>query len=585
MNVVRPIYIKDGLLWKRAGSVLFLMLLLSLHSLAAQSQTFPGKKASVSITPLWLENATVDLAFKDADMETLLESIHEQTGITILKADAPVRKTFTIKFRGSLKEALNQIADNYDYNWTLSQKSNKTFLFRKRFQSPTEYPEWIEKEMLHVAEQICRALQSPDAVSEPYGNDMDLLHLLYHSLSPQQLQVIYQGGKLTVQDLDPGQMLLLNQEIYSVVIGGVGKTWQKMQARLAHLKDAKLVLRPSDGYKALTLIFPSSLDGTPDSLVVRYYHDDDIGPAAPQPLVSFVAQDLPISVSARHATNDKQQSPLQLQLDARMPRGRLGDLMRKIAEISRCKIRISDYLQDQTVSLWTNNCSLRSLMEMIAEQDELEWTYTPSAGLTILRRSTFVPASLSEVRAAFQIALPPDYRHFLGIDVAPDDWLKGSTDNMIQYYRGIAGGDIMAMRRTANRKSTSNNYDDPMMLQIWPTQPQRFPASEELDYKEWTPQTKEAVLWSLFANAMRAFFGTSRGLDVISGRLTPYEAHPELAVIQIIRSTNGQGGAFGYSSSAVDANGTPSSLGFYWTLKNASDPLSPSLQDILQRYK
>ncbi|MCW3052619.1 MAG: hypothetical protein JWN14_1789 [Chthonomonadales bacterium] len=551
----------------------------------AQSPFSKNTAIPLPVTPKWMETVTVELVFKAADMATILDKIHEQTGITIIREGSPVKSVADISFHGPLKAALDQIADTFDYIWVPSKKLSKALLMNKRFRSQEEHPEWHEKEMLHVSEQVCRALQSPLAVSEPYGNVRDLLHLLYHELSAEQLQSLYKGGKLTFQDLSAGQSLLLNQQIYSVALGGVNDSWIRLQSRLAHLKDAKLILKPAGTYKTLNIVFPPGADGTPDSVILRYYVAADLEADTVTASVPVKQErTTPLNVQAS-AQADEEQTTLQRRIDIRMQGGRLADLLQEISQHSRCKTTMADYLQEQHLSLWTKGCSIRSLMDLLAEQNEWEWTYTPLTGLNITRHDTYVPANLAEVSAAFQLAMPPGYRHYLGLGISPDDWLKDDEDPQIKFNRRIPGGDVMSMRRRSNRKASSNNPDDPIMLLIWPTQPQKFSNRAELSYKEWTSQTKEAVLWSLMAVAMRGFFGSGRGFDVVAGRLTPYESNPDLVRLQLDGLADGQYHVFGYSFAAFDPKGgETNSLAFAWTLKNAADPLSPYLLEISKRY-
>jgi hypothetical protein len=568
-----------------------LLLLLPLHHLAAQAmppaQELPGKAKGISAAlPKWIETTLVDLNFKDADMAAMLDKIHRETGITILREGAPVNVSANMVFHGSLKTALDQIAETFDYIWLPSQKLRNSLLFMKRYRSPEQHPEWHEKEMLHVTEQVCRALQSPFAVSESYGNERNLLHLLYHKLSAEQLQFLYQGEQLSFHDLDGAQTLLLNQQIYSVALGDTAHSWQAMQSRLAHLKDAKLVFHSYAIYKLLTLVFPSSVGGIPDSVVVRYYKDADLGPEAPQPsLVTMpLERTTPLSVQAEDHENSVQ-SALQRRVDIQMQGGRLGDLLRAVSQISQCKISLADYLQEQNLSLWTRGCSVRSLMDLLAEQNDWGWTYIAARGINIARRDTFVPANLSEVSAAFKIALPPGYRHFLGLGVPANDWLNGDEDKMVKHYRSLPGGDVVAMRNAANKKASKQSADDPVMLRIWPTQPQMFSNPAELPYKDWTPQTKDAVLGSIFAVALRGLF-VNRGIDVISGRLTCYESNPDLIRLHLgEQDKEGRFSAFGYSGTTFEPDGSHSMTGFFWTLKNAAAPLPLPLEEISQRYK
>lgn len=576
--------------WVHKIVLLCILFHLSLRCADAQSlsepQNIPGKETGTAplATPKWIETVTVDLAFKDADMATMLDKIHTQTGLTILREGVPIKATSNFTFHGSLKTAMDQIADTFDYNWTPSKTVRKALLFKKRFRTPEEHPEWYEKEMLHTAEQVCRALQSPFALSESYGNTRDLLHLLYHKLNPDQLQLLYQGGQLSFQDLNPGQSLLVNQQIYNVALGGVNSSWQHLQSRLTHLKDTKLVFKDVGLYNVLMLVFPPSADGTTDSVIMRIYNQTDPEPDAAESTAPVrIERTLSLSIQASSHDNEKQLM-LQRKIDVRMQGGSLADLMRAVSQRAQCKITLADYLKEQRLSVWTTSCSVRSFMDLLAEQHEWEWTYTSLTGIKIARRDTFIPANWAEVSTAFQFALPPSYRHFLGMGIDPEDWLHGDEDPKTVFNRGIRGGNMMTLRRKANFKASSDAVDDPVMLRTWPTLPQKFPNCKELLYKDWTSQTKEAILSSLFTLTMRGFF-ENRGFDVIQGRATPYERNTDLIRIHLAALKDGQYGLFGYSCTAFDPNyGMINSPGVFFPLKNAAEPLPPPLQEISGRY-
>jgi hypothetical protein len=574
-------------------AIVILLFLAQASALYAQvpppAQALQRKETAASLPPVpkWIDTATVDLEFKDADMVMLLDKIHEETGLTILREGIPVNMTFSFSFHGPLKTALDQIADRFDYVWLPSQKRSKSLLFMKRFRSQEDHPEWREKEMVHIAEQVCRALQSPLAISESFGNTRDLLHLLYHKLDSRQIETLYHGGKLSFDDLNASQALLLNQQIYSVALGDTNVAWQRLQYRLEHLKDAKLVFKVSGAYKLLVLVLPPTVGGTPDSVIMRYYTEADLASGAVEAAISPANTEhpMPMVVQPDRAQNDDQPA-LQTKVDVRMQGGHLVDLLAAVAARSHCKTTLPDYLREQSLSCWARGISVRALMDLLAEQNDWAWNYTEARGIDILRRDTFVPANLSEVSTSFQIALPPGYRHFLGIGVPADDWLKNTDDKLTQAYRGIPGGDADAMRNALIRKSVRNGRDDAMMLRIWPTQPQKFGNKEELLYKDWTPQTKDSVLWSLFAVGLQGLF-ENRGLDIVSGRLTPYETNPALLRLSLDgRDAQGSyvNGVFGYSCTTVDAAGTTNTTGFFWTLKNASAPLPAPLEEVFRRY-
>ena len=319
---------------------------------------------------------------------------------------------------------------------------------------------------------------------------------------------------------------------------------------------------------------------------MRFYTDADLGPGAPEPsaVTASVERTTPLSVQTS-AQENTAQSALQRRVDIQMQGGQLGDLLRAVSQCSQCKISIADYLQEQSLSLWTRGCSVRSLMDLLAEQNNWGWNYTEAKGISIDRRDTFVPANLSEVSAAFQTALPPGYRHYLGLGVPANDWLNGSEDKMVKHYQSVPGGDVIAMRNAAIRKASRQNPDDAVMSRIWPTQPQKFSNPAELPYTEWTPQTKEAVLGSIFAIALRGLFA-NRGIDVISGRLTCYERNPDLLRLDLSdKDSHGFFHVFGYIGTTTLPDGRNSSMSFYWTLKNAAAPLPPPLEAISQRYR
>ena len=242
----------------------------AMHLALAQKVRSPIPSTNVQPGVKWIEAFSVTLEMKSARMVDILAAIHAQTGVALAADDAPLIQKTDLTFRGPLKTALDRIADAFDYRWFPSKSVPKAILLQKRFKSNDDHPQFQQKDMLHIAGEVCRCLQNPLYVPGMVGEPRELFQILYHKLRDDQIRRLQSGQQLTIGDLDQSQQLLLYQSIHSMALKGITDGWVTLREQLSNLVHSRLEMKVYSGTRCLTLVLPAS-NGPDQTINLRFF--------------------------------------------------------------------------------------------------------------------------------------------------------------------------------------------------------------------------------------------------------------------------------------------------------------------------
>jgi hypothetical protein len=176
-------------------------------------------------------------------MDDMLASLTKQTHVNILVDGQPLLQKADIKLSGSLHDALDSIADAFDYTWSVSKGG--AVLMSKRFMSQDERPQVNLAEMLEMTRNMVRALTLVD-----YDKDETHWPLLVtqvaDSFTQQQRKVLESGERIHASDLQPQQKAALQQAILSNTFIKALRVWDGAIPNLENMERSKLQARKRD---------------------------------------------------------------------------------------------------------------------------------------------------------------------------------------------------------------------------------------------------------------------------------------------------------------------------------------------------
>ena len=185
----------------------------------------------------------VKFAAKLIAMSDMIAILSEKSGCSIVVDDEPLRKLGDIDIDGTVQEALDRIAQTFDYTWTLSKQG--VVLMSKAFNNPKEIPQMNLPEMRQMARTAIAALNS-------FPCDLDRMicytqaNLLFKSFSKEQAANLQQGVHLRLKDLTPDQAVLLQRLVTNEVLAGALTQWKTLLAGLDAVPTANGEYRESE---------------------------------------------------------------------------------------------------------------------------------------------------------------------------------------------------------------------------------------------------------------------------------------------------------------------------------------------------
>ena len=172
------------------------------QSMGASGQTVQSREQRLSMR--------VELAINEAQMSDLMKQISSRYGIGMIADGTPMLSKTNFAFSGTLHEALDRIADTFDYTFSITKSG--VVLFYKRFKNPDDRPQLNLNELRKSVKDMLTALPliESDPKHEGWGA---AIRELAQSMTPEQVQYLKGGKRLLFNDLQPAQQLLLARAI------------------------------------------------------------------------------------------------------------------------------------------------------------------------------------------------------------------------------------------------------------------------------------------------------------------------------------------------------------------------------------
>ncbi|MCW3095089.1 MAG: hypothetical protein JWL77_707, partial [Chthonomonadaceae bacterium] len=155
--------------------LLFLFVALVAGSRAESQETKPALPAH------FVEHVVAK--FHQETLKQIIAALDKQSGLNILIDGEPLAPMADVECDGTLEEALNKIADAFDYNWKVGKGG--IVLLNKRFRNRSDAPQASVAELTHLVQNMSGIFALTKVEPDPsYGQT--LLNKFAQSITEKQ---------------------------------------------------------------------------------------------------------------------------------------------------------------------------------------------------------------------------------------------------------------------------------------------------------------------------------------------------------------------------------------------------------------
>jgi len=234
---------------KPPGSLLFAgSMFLFLTGCIHAQQNPPAPAAALS-------QRSVKLSLKAQRFDTVITALSTKLGLNILADDEPLTENVTLEFEGSVSEALDRVAEAFDYRW--KQKPDGIIVMYKQFHNAAEHPQYHLPELRRMAREAAAIFKAvPGATPvDPYDDYTRYTNRFFGLLTPSQVEMLRSGKMLHGSDLNATQAEAFQVAILRNMFSGQIVPWQELTLELDGLGGSffqvktspDIALRPQGG--------------------------------------------------------------------------------------------------------------------------------------------------------------------------------------------------------------------------------------------------------------------------------------------------------------------------------------------------
>src|SRR5579884_313347 len=192
-----------------------------------------------NLSPDWMAKP-IALTVQRQSLSDITAILSAQLGLSIVADGEPLTRQADVELNGTAKEALDRVADIFDYTW-MPLKSG-VILMRKRFKNPDDYPQMNLEEMRQMAREIVAVLQALPFDPNP-AHENAIITELFRSFTPAQVLLLRSGRVLRGSELSVQQLNLLQQAVLSSYFSEPCSAWTLLLAQLDSMPQSFLQMR------------------------------------------------------------------------------------------------------------------------------------------------------------------------------------------------------------------------------------------------------------------------------------------------------------------------------------------------------
>jgi len=211
-----------------------LILFVGFAFIAGSSADAQQKK--IALPPHFSDN--ISGSFHSISLKQAIAVIDQLSGLNILIDGEPLKPSAEVNFDGTLEEALNRVADIFDYNWKVTKGG--IVLFNKRFKNRDDAPQATLPEITHLVNNIAEifALANVDPDQSQWVKHVKQMGAL---LTDEQWATLLSRKFILARDLTPEQFAHLRAAVMGNTFADHTKDWTELTERLRSLKTTYLV--------------------------------------------------------------------------------------------------------------------------------------------------------------------------------------------------------------------------------------------------------------------------------------------------------------------------------------------------------
>jgi len=179
----------------------------------------------------------VTAKFHQQSLKQIVTALDKQVGLNILIDGEPLAPMADVACDGTLEEALNKLADTFDYHWKVGKGG--IVLFNKRFRNRDDAPQANIAELTHLVNNMSSIFTLAGAEPDPSLWEKQL-SLFYQSVTEPQRASLLDGKRLTGKDLSPRQLLPLRSAVLNNQFGHAFQIWRDLSDHLRAFDTAYL---------------------------------------------------------------------------------------------------------------------------------------------------------------------------------------------------------------------------------------------------------------------------------------------------------------------------------------------------------
>lgn len=397
----------------------------------------------------------ISLQAKQTSLSSILQALHGITRVSILADGEPALLKVDVNLKGTVRAALDSIADTFDYKWMLSPDG--VVLMNKRFKSTREWPQMHLAEMTQMAKDIHNALALapiPDAQASPNP----ILKQLLQSLTPEQYRAITSPQPFYARDLQPAQYQLFVQSMWTFETPQALETWEELANLLTGFPTSYLNADPKNTHSYGTIedgkeVSQTSIDishivrDSNGKLHNKRFSDSTImdteTPLPPFPArkqtTDAISQEKAVIAAPQPSLSIPTQSKLKTPVQIMSGEVTITALTGALSKQTGVTITAAPYLRDRTVIVLVKDISAAATLSALCELHDWSLRETEPGQILLKRRILYVPHEVTSISRLIQNALPADLRSFLHVSrpsenrrqtakpVASPDWEEFSA--------------------------------------------------------------------------------------------------------------------------------------------------------------
>ena len=187
---------------------------------------------NASSPPSDLTKCPVKLTLKAQGFTDAIATLSTKLALNILADDEPASEPVTLNIDGSVKDALDQVSEAFDYRW--KQNPSGVIVMYKRFHNVAEHPQYILPELRRMAHDVAAIFKAiPNALPVDPNDDFTArTNTFFGLLTPPQVITLQAGKMLHGSDLNGEQAEALQNAILRNMFSGQITPWQELVVEL-----------------------------------------------------------------------------------------------------------------------------------------------------------------------------------------------------------------------------------------------------------------------------------------------------------------------------------------------------------------